>query len=133
MIFRIDRRTGTAVYVQLMQQVRQAVRMGRLTPGDQLPTAREVSEHAGINPNTVLKAYRELEMSGLVEARQGAGTFVREQLAVLPGIVGELRLELAAWAARAYAAGLDVRDMQALVVEVAAEAEPMTEGTHRVG
>lgn len=67
-----------------MQQVRQAIRMGRLEPGDQLPTAREVSERTGINPNTVLKAYRELELAGLVEARQGSGTFVREHLAPLP-------------------------------------------------
>ncbi|PRY30537.1 GntR family transcriptional regulator [Pseudosporangium ferrugineum] len=124
MIFRIDRRTGTAVYVQLVQQVRQAIRMGRLTPGDQLPTAREVSEDAGINPNTVLKAYRELEVAGLVEARQGSGTFVREHLAPLPDNLGRLRRELAAWAARARAAGLDVTDMQALVAEVAAGTVP---------
>jgi GntR family transcriptional regulator len=132
-IFRIDRRTGTAVYVQLMQQVRQAIRMGRLTPGDQLPTAREVAEHAGINPNTVLKAYRELELTGLVEPRQGSGTFVRDHLTVLPDAVEELRLELAAWAARAHAAGLDIRDMQALVGEVVAGTQPTVGETHRVG
>jgi GntR family transcriptional regulator len=131
-IFRIDRRTGTAVYVQLMQQVRQAIRMGRLAPGDRLPTAREVAEHAGINPNTVLKAYRELEMAGLVEPRQGSGTYVREHPVVLPDIVGELRRDLAVWAARASAAGLDVRDMQALVAEVMAGTEPTAEETHRV-
>jgi GntR family transcriptional regulator len=127
-IFRIDRRTGTAVYVQLMQQVRQAVRMGRLSPGDQLPTAREVSEHAGINPNTVLKAYRELELAGLVEARQGSGTFVREHLTPLPHDIGDLRLELAAWAARAHAAGLDVADMHALLAEAAAGRETLHAG-----
>jgi GntR family transcriptional regulator len=127
-IFRIDRRTGTAVYAQLMQQVRQAIRMGRLAPGDQLPTAREVAESARINPNTVLKAYRELELAGLVEARQGSGTYVREHLAPLPDNLGELRRELAAWAGRAHAAGLDVSDMQALVAEVAAVPE-----AHHVG
>jgi GntR family transcriptional regulator len=127
-IFRIDRRTGTAVYAQLMLQVRQAIRMGRLAPGDQLPTAREVAESARINPNTVLKAYRELEVAGLVEARQGSGTFVREDLAPLPDNLGALRSELADWVARARAAGLDVGDMQALVAEVAAGAE-----TTRVG
>ncbi len=132
-IFRIDRRTGTAVYVQLMQQVRQAIRMGRLTPGDQLPTAREVSEHTGINPNTVLKAYRELEVAGLVEPRQGSGTFVREHLAPLPDNVAALRRDLAAWADRAHAAGLDVPDMQALVAEVAAGTVPAVEETHGVG
>ena len=122
-IFRIDRRTGTAVYAQLMQQVRQAIRMGRLAPGDQLPTAREVAESARINPNTVLKAYRELELAGLVEARQGSGTYVREHLAPLPDNLEALRRELAAWAARAHTAGLDVSDMQALVAEVAAVPE----------
>ncbi|MEU8228943.1 GntR family transcriptional regulator [Actinoplanes sp. NPDC048967] len=127
-IFRIDRRTGTAVYAQLMQQVRQAIRMGRLAPGDQLPTAREVAESARINPNTVLKAYRELELAGLVEARQGSGTYVREHLAPLPDNLGVLRRELAAWAGRARAAGLDVADMQALVAEVAAVPE-----AHHVG
>jgi GntR family transcriptional regulator len=131
-IFRIDRRTGTSVYVQLMQQVRQAIRMGRLAPGDQLPTAREVSEHTGINPNTVLKAYRELETAGLVEPRQGSGTFVRQDLAALPDNIEALRHELAAWAARAHAAGLDVSDMQALVAE-AAGTVPTMEETHRVG
>jgi GntR family transcriptional regulator len=132
-IFRIDRRTGTAVYVQLMQQVRQAIRMGRLTPGDKLPTAREVSEHCGINPNTVLRAYRELELAGLVEPRQGSGTFVREHLAPLPDNVGALRRELAAWAARARAAGLDVSDIQVLVAEVAAGMVPTVEEPHRAG
>jgi GntR family transcriptional regulator len=127
-IFRIDRRTGTAVYAQLMQQVRQAIRMGRLAPGDQLPTAREVAESARINPNTVLKAYRELELAGLVEARQGSGTFVRDHLTPLPDNLDALRRELAAWAARAHAAGLDVSDMQALVAEVAAVPE-----AHHVG
>ncbi|WP_433718857.1 GntR family transcriptional regulator [Actinoplanes sp. CA-051413] len=127
-IFRIDRRTGTAVYAQLMQQVRQAIRMGRLAPGDQLPTAREVAESARINPNTVLKAYRELELAGLVEARQGSGTYVREHLAPLPDNLGALRHELASWVARAHAAGLDVSDMQALVAEVAAVPE-----AHHVG
>src|SRR5688500_392861 len=90
-IFRIDRRTGTAVYAQLMHQVRQAVRMGRLAPGDQLPTAREVAERTGINPNTGLKAYRELEVAGLVEARQGSGTYVRAHLAPLPDNLDALR------------------------------------------
>ncbi|WP_307870753.1 GntR family transcriptional regulator [Paractinoplanes brasiliensis] len=111
------------MYVQLVQQVRQAVRMGRLEPGDRLPTAREVSESTGINPNTVLKAYRELETAGLVEARQGSGTYVRHGLAPLPEDAEGLRGELAAWVARALAAGLDVSDMQALVAEVAASKE----------
>ncbi len=118
--FRIDRRTGTAVYAQLVQQVRQAIRMGRLEPGEQLPTAREVAERLGINPNTVFKAYRELEVAGLVEPRQGSGTFVREQLPPLPGDLTALRSELADWVARAYDAGLDPADLHALLGDAVA-------------
>ncbi|CAM5732973.1 hypothetical protein SMICM304S_11146 [Streptomyces microflavus] len=74
--FRIDRRSGVATYLQIVQQTKQALRLGVLQPGDRLPTAREVVEATAINPNTVLKAYRELEREGLVEARRGLGTFV---------------------------------------------------------
>ncbi|WP_433606870.1 GntR family transcriptional regulator [Dactylosporangium sp. CA-139114] len=112
-LFRVDRRSGTAVYVQLVRQVRQAVRLGRLAPGDRLPTAREVAEGLGINPNTVLKAYRELELAGVVEARQGSGTYVRDQPPPLD--VDDLRRELADWVARASAAGLDRAEMHALL------------------
>ena len=133
MIFWVDRRAGTPVYLQLVQQVRQAVLMGRLRSGEQLPTAREVSRETGVNPNTVLKAYGELELAGLVESRQGSGTYVREHLAPLPDSVEQLRPDLAAWVARARAAGLDVPDMQALVAEVAAQAQPSLERAHRAG
>lgn len=78
--FRIDRRSGVATYLQIVQQTKQALRLGLLEPGDRLPTAREVVEATAINPNTVLKAYRELEREGLVEARRGLGTFVRRTL-----------------------------------------------------
>ncbi|GAA3455488.1 MULTISPECIES: GntR family transcriptional regulator [Dactylosporangium] len=113
-LFRVDRRGGTAVYAQLVQQVRQAIRVGRLKGGDRLPTAREVAEGLGVNPNTVLKAYRELEAVGLVEARQGSGTYVRDQP---PLDVADLRADLAAWVARATAAGLERADLHALLDE----------------
>ena len=74
--FRLDRTSGVTTYWQLVQQVRHAIRVGRLKPGDQLPTAREVVGKLAINPNTVLKAYRELERDGLVASRPGLGTFV---------------------------------------------------------
>jgi GntR family transcriptional regulator len=121
--FRIDRRCGTAVYAQLVQQVRQAVLTGRLLPGDQLPTAKEVAERTGINPNTVLRAYRELELAGLVEPRQGAGTFVRQTRQPPPVDVTALRAELATWVDRARAAGLDLADMHALVTDIATDPE----------
>jgi DNA-binding transcriptional regulator YhcF (GntR family) len=74
--FQLDSTTGVATYLQLAQQVRQALRLGLLEPGDQLPTAQQVVSRLAINPNTVLKAYRDLEREGLVRARPGQGTFV---------------------------------------------------------
>src|SRR4051812_33990899 len=106
--FRVDRRSGTAVYAQLVHQVQQAVRTGRLQAGDRLPTAREVAERHGINPNTVLRAYRDLEVAGLAEPRQGSGTFVARTLPEPAIDVAELRRELAGWVGRARAAGLDL-------------------------
>ncbi|MGH4029438.1 GntR family transcriptional regulator [Actinomycetota bacterium Odt1-20B] len=115
--FRIDRRSGVATYLQIVQQTQQALRLGLLTPGDRLPTAREVVEATAINPNTVLKAYRELERDGLVEARRGLGTFVRRTLGSAPAD-SPLRGELAAWAQRARAAGLEKDDVAALFAAV---------------
>ncbi|MFI6103871.1 GntR family transcriptional regulator [Streptomyces sp. NPDC093595] len=115
--YRIDRRSGVATYLQIVQQTKQALRLGLLEPGDRLPTAREVVEATAINPNTVLKAYRELEREGLVEARRGLGTFVRRTLGSAPAD-SPLRGELAAWAARARAAGLERDDVTALFTSV---------------
>ncbi|MEW2301133.1 GntR family transcriptional regulator [Streptomyces sp. NPDC006655] len=115
--YRIDRRSGVATYVQIVQQTKQALRLGHLRPGDKLPTAREVVEATAINPNTVLKAYRELEREGLVEARRGLGTFVRRALGTAPA-ESPLRGELEAWAGRAREAGLDRDDVAALFTAV---------------
>ncbi|MGK5549617.1 GntR family transcriptional regulator [Streptomyces sp. URMC 127] len=117
--FRIDRRSGVATYLQLAHQVRQALRLGVLEPGDRLPTAREVVEAIAVNPNTVLRAYRELEREGLVEPRPGQGTFVRRSLA-RPAAAADapLRAEAAAWVARARAAGLEREDVAALAASV---------------
>ncbi|MCX5016269.1 MULTISPECIES: GntR family transcriptional regulator [unclassified Streptomyces] len=116
MEFRVDRRSGVATYLQLVTQVKQALRLGVLEPGDRLPTAREVVEATAINPNTVLKAYRELEREGLVEPRPGAGTFVRRSLSRPEAAADSpLRLELSAWMARAREAGLDREDITALI------------------
>ena len=113
--FRIDRRSGVATYRQLVDQVRQALRLGVLEPGDRLPTAKEVVAAVAINPNTVLRAYRELERAGLVEPRPGQGTFVRRSLSRPAAAAGSpLRAELAAWAGRARAAGLRREDAAAL-------------------
>src|SRR5947209_5291567 len=93
--FVLDGRSGVSPYLQLVQQVRHALRLGLLEPGDQLPTVKDVVGQLAINPNTVLKAYRELERDGLVAARPGVGTFVRRTLAdVSLAAHGPLRAEL---------------------------------------
>ncbi|MFB8398489.1 MULTISPECIES: GntR family transcriptional regulator [Streptomyces] len=115
--YRIDRRSGMATYLQIVHQTKQALRLGLLAPGDQLPTAREVVEATAINPNTVLKAYRELEREGLVEGRRGMGTFVRRSLGGAPAD-SPLRAELADWARRASAAGMERDDVAALFTSV---------------
>jgi GntR family transcriptional regulator len=113
--FYLDRTSGVATYLQLVHQVKQALRLGLLGPGDQLPTAKEVVAQLGINPNTVLKAYRELERDGLVAPRPGQGTFVQQSLAspALAG-TGRRQRELAGWVRDARAAGLTAEDMAAL-------------------
>src|SRR4051812_50013355 len=78
--FHLDPSSGVATYLQLVQQVHQALRLGRLEPGDRLPTAQQVVAALAIKPNTVLKAYRDLEREGLVGGRPGLGTFIVGQL-----------------------------------------------------
>jgi len=113
--FRLASHSNVAVYLQLVQQVKQALRLGRLEPGEQLPTVREVAESLAINPHTVLKAYRELELAGLVEARAGLGTFVRQSV---PGRAlhrqAALQRELVAWLRRTRTAGWERDDIIAL-------------------
>jgi len=113
--FRLDARSGVPTYLQLVQQVTQAIRLGILQPGDQLPTVKEVVGSLAINPNTVLKAYRELDLSGLVQGRRGQGTFVSTDVPpVAPDDVKVLRASLQRWIASARAAGLDDENIAAL-------------------
>src|ERR1041384_3047252 len=96
--FHLDGRSGVAPYMQLIQQVRRAMRLGLLSEGDQLPTVKDVVAKVAINPNTVLKAYRELEYEGLVTARPGLGTFVTRSLGAESLSKHEpLRRDLARW------------------------------------
>lgn len=117
--FRLDRGSGVATYLQLVHQVKQALRLGVLREGDRLPTAKEVVATLAINPNTVLKAYRELEREGLVTARPGLGTFVRRSLggASLTEHT-RVRRELARVVRDGRAAGLDTEDLEALFASV---------------
>jgi GntR family transcriptional regulator len=114
--FHLDGHSKVATYMQLVQQVKQLLRTGIIEPGDQLPKVREVAESLAINPNTVLKAYRELELEGLVEGRPGVGTFVTGSLAG-PSLASQaaLRRGLEAWLRKAHAAGLEREDVVALV------------------
>jgi GntR family transcriptional regulator len=115
--FHLDGRSGVAPYMQLIQQVRRAMRLGLLVEGDQLPTVKDVVAKVAINPNTVLKAYRELEYEGLVAPRPGVGTFVTRTLTDDSLLAHEpLREELRAWLAKARAAGLDAESIEALFV-----------------
>jgi GntR family transcriptional regulator len=114
--FRVDGRSGVPPYLQLVQQVRQALRMGVLSIGDQLPTVREVVAAVAVNPNTVLKAYRDLEREGLVQARAGQGTFVASlPPGPPPGIHSRLGRSLAHWVREARDAGLDDESIESLL------------------
>src|SRR5690348_15255860 len=116
--FHLDTRSGVSPYMQLIHQVRHAMRLGLLKTGDKLPTVKEVVARVAINPNTVLKAYRELEYEGLVQPRPGLGTFVTRTLGDEDALAAHepLRQDLEAWLAKARAAGLDDESVEALFV-----------------
>jgi GntR family transcriptional regulator len=116
--FYLDQKSGVTHYLQLVQQVRRSIKLGLLHDGDQLPTVKDVVGKIAINPNTVSKAYRELEHQGLVVARTGVGTFV----AVAPSdgppaTLRPLQRDLERWIARARDAGLDDEGIEALFIE----------------
>jgi DNA-binding transcriptional regulator YhcF (GntR family) len=113
--FHLESQSGIAPYLQIVQQVKQALRLDILRVGDQLPTVREVVEKLVINPNTVLKAYRELEHEGLITSRPGQGTFVLRTLAGASlARHAALRRSLARWLQSAREAGLDEESILAL-------------------
>ncbi|MEC3976310.1 GntR family transcriptional regulator [Amycolatopsis sp. H20-H5] len=122
-VFHLDRGSGVATYVQLVQQVKHALRLGLLEPGDRLPTAKEVVAELAINPNTVLKAYRELEREGLVAGKPGLGTFVQRTLGGASFAEhARLRKSLNGWIVDAREAGLVQEDVEALFSSVVLDA-----------
>ncbi len=121
---RLSSTSGVSAYLQIAKQVRQAMQLGLLQPGDQLPTVKEVVATLAINPNTVLKAYQLLEHQGLVEGRQGQGTFVTASLpGPSPAKQASLRRSLDKWVRAAFEAGLDADGVTALVEERLHQAE----------
>lgn len=114
--FRLDPTSGVPTYQQIVRQVEDALRLGYLRAGDQLPKVKDVVFCLAINPNTVLKAYRELETKGLAAGRPGSGTFINGSLALVPAsAIAPLRREFERWLDQAEAAGLDPEALAALV------------------
>ena len=113
--FYLETDSGLPTYLQLVRQVEQALRLGRLQPGDQLPSVRDVVAELAINPNTVAKAYRDLETRGLLDSRQGRGTFVREGVGYERSAVHvALQRKIRRWITEAIAAGMTREDVAAL-------------------
>ena len=116
---RVDGGSGVPPYMQIAEQVRQAIGAGVLRPGDQLPTVKDIVAMVAVNPNTVFKALRELEHEGLVQGRPGAGTFVlRRPPGPNPGRHAAMRRAMERWVAQARAAGMDDRAMEGLLHQV---------------
>jgi GntR family transcriptional regulator len=111
--FSIDLHSGVPVYRQLIDQVRSGIASGSLTAGDQLPTVRQLAVDLAINPNTVMRAYRELELGGLLETHQGTGTFIANKKLEKNSAERERQLAQMAgeFAARAGAAGFTLEDL----------------------
>jgi GntR family transcriptional regulator len=130
-VFRVGAGSGVPIYRQLVQQVRRDVMMGRLRPGDQLPSVSEVVDSLSVNPNTVVKAFSELEHQGLVVRRQGIGTFVAASpplasLQVAPRLLGSL----ARWVQRARQDGLSAEQIR-MLLEVALDEPSASEHDRR--
>ena len=116
LVFHLAIRSSLPPYAQLVEQVQQALLNGVLRPGDRLPTVKDVAASLAVNPNTVSKAYRDLEHEGLVEGRQGVGTFVvRRPDGPPPFVRAQLSKGLAGWIGKAREAGLTDKDMESLL------------------
>ena len=124
--FYLEDGSGVPAYLQLVRQVEHAVRLGRLRAGDKLPSVRDAVAALGINPNTVAKAYREMESRRLVDTRQGLGTFVADLAPAAGGnpIPAGLARELTDWIAAARASGLSRDELAALFDSALHEAYP---------
>ncbi len=111
--FRLDTRSGVPVYRQLIDQVQAGLASGNLVSGEQIPTVRQVAVDLAINPNTVLRAYRELEIRGVLDTHQGTGTFISERKVTQDGAEHDRRLEqlVSEFVSRAGAGGFTVKEL----------------------
>ena len=115
-MFRVDAGSGVPIYRQLVQQVRRGVMLGRLRPGDQLPSVKEVVDSLSVNPNTVVKAFGELEHQGIIVRRQGVGTFVAAAPSMAsPLVAPKLLGSLARWVETARRDGLSAEQIRMLL------------------
>jgi len=123
--FAIDLHSGVPVYRQLIDQVRSGMASGSLNAGDQLPTVRQLAVDLAINPNTVMRAYRELELGGLLETHQGTGTFIRNKKIIKNSGEHERQLTQLAneFTARAGAAGFTVEELLERLRELAPQSK----------
>jgi GntR family transcriptional regulator len=127
--FRLDHASGVPTYLQLVQQVEQALRLGLIAPGDQLPTVKDAVGSLAINPNTVMKAYRELEHRGLASGRPGQGTFVRAGLRRIDSKDQQaLADRLSKWIRDAVASGLDKESVAAMFAAAIRDLHDQTNG-----
>ena len=127
--FRLDHGSGVPTYLQLVQQVEQALRLGLLGPGDQLPTVKAMVGSLAINPNTVMKAYRELEHRGLAAGRPGQGTFIKAKLQRVSGAEQAVLVRrLADWIRDAMTAGLDDESITAMFGAVLRDLREYSDG-----
>ena len=129
MVFRIDPRSGVPLYLQLIEQVRHAIEIDALRAGDQLPGMRKLAEELVMNPNTVAKAYREMEHAGLIELRHGAGAFVTGGQAVSPPGIQKGRAIARRAVTTLRGLGLDAGAIRRLVESELAETDEEEYGT----
>ena len=123
--FRLDLQSGMPVYRQIIDQVTGGMAAGALKPGDQLPTVRQLAVDLTINPNTVVRAYRELEIRGVLETQQGTGTFISHQKVIGDRVERQRRLSqlISEFVARAGAGGFTVQDLLEQLHDLQAEQE----------
>jgi GntR family transcriptional regulator len=112
MIFRLNPASGVPLYIQLMEQVKHAIETGALREGDQLPTIRKMAEELVMNPNTVVRAYRELEHEEVIELRHGSGAFINAMAAGRAGLVRKAQTEMQATVTRLIALKLSEDEMR---------------------